>query len=242
MKDSLRTIAFAAVLAIVCAGLLTAANRLLADFQQANEQAERWRNIFEVLDLTLGPDDGRAVAEARLGAKASPEALAAEAAGVRTPEDLTAEELVGIANRKIREREVGELTVFEYRHPEAGPLRAVEFAGPGLWGPVEGLLCLKADLETVFRISFYKHEETPGLGGEIGSEAFRGRFGGRKITVPGAEPGIRVVRVRTGADNEVDAISGATMTCEKVTAMLQEVSRKIVAHRQEILGEDAHGK
>jgi len=214
MKDSLRTLVFAAVLAVVCAGLLTAANRLLADYQHANAEAERLRNVFAALDLKLGP----------------------------APEALTAAELVKIAQREIRERHVSDLTIYEYKHPEVGLLRAVEFSGPGLWGPVEGLLCLRSDLKTVFRISFYKHEETPGLGGEISSEAFGKQFVGRSIDVPGAPPGIRVVRTRTGARNEVDAISGATLTCDKVAAMLDTVSKQVLAHREEVLRESGDGR
>ena len=217
MKDSLRTLVFAAVLAVVCAGLLTAASYVLRPLQDANAKAEKWRNIFGVLDVAYDP------------AASAGELLKL----VRSPDN---------PGGKVAEREAGGMNIFQYDHPEEGLLRAVEFSGPGLWGPVEGLLCLKADLKTVFRISFYKHEETPGLGGEISSEAFGKQFVGRSIDVPGAPPGIRVVRTRTGALNEVDAISGATLTCDKVAAMLDTVSKQVLAHREEVLRESGDGR
>ena len=242
MKDNLKTLAFALALAVVCAGLLTAANRLLADRQKANEEAERWRNVFAVLDLKLDADDFSRIAAGRLGTGAAPDAVAAEAKRLEAGYVLTAPEMVAVAARKIREREVGELAIFEYDHPEAGRLRAIEFAGPGLWGPVEGLLCLKADLATVFAVSFYKHEETPGLGGEIGTADFRNRFQNKNVALPGAEPGILVVPAGAAeAANEIDGISGATMTCDKVQAMLRRVCERIAEHREDILREADDG-
>jgi Na+-transporting NADH:ubiquinone oxidoreductase subunit C len=206
MKDSLRVVTFAAVLGVVCAGLLTGANRVLAPYQKANELAERLRNVFHVLDVEVQPG-------------------------------ASAETLVRLAEQEVRERRVGELRLYEYDHPRAGRLRAIEFRGQGLWGPVEGLLCLRADLRTIFRVSFYKHEETPGLGGEIESEGFRSQFAGKVV---GPE-GVRIVRGKATAANEIDGISGATMTCQKVQAMLNDVLGRIADRRQEILREGGDG-
>lgn len=211
MKDSLRTIIFAAVLGTVCAGLLTAANYVLKPYQEANAAAEKWRNIFDVL-------------------------------GVPYDEDANSTELLGLARSKdnpdgvVGEAEVSGMTVFTYGHPEAGKLYAVEFAGPGLWGPVEGLLCLRSDLKTIYNIAFYKQEETPGLGAEIAGDDFRRQF--RDKTIAGVEPGIRVRKPGSAAgDNEVDGISGATLTCDKVEAMVNAVSKRIADNRDAILKE-----
>ena len=83
-------------------------------------------------------------------------------------------------------------------------------------------MCLKNDLRTIYGLSFYKQEETPGLGGEISADGFRDQFQG-KVVATDTEIGIRIVRDGADADNEVDAISGATMTCDKVEAMLNEL-------------------
>ena len=44
-------------------------------------------------------------------------------------------------------------------------------------------------------------------------------------------PGIRIVRDGASEANEVDAITGATMTCEKVEAMLNATIRRIMKER-----------
>ena len=102
-----------------------------------------------------------------------------------------------------------------------GPLTAIEFEGPGLWGPVKGLLCLEKDMRTIYAVSFYEQEETPGLGGEISGDEFRSGFRGKTIISTAGQAGIRVSKGKgAGGLNEVDGISGATMTCDKVQRML----------------------
>ena len=207
MKDNLKAIAFAAALGLVCAGLLTAANQILKPLQEANAEAERLRNVFNVLDVDYDAD-------------------------------APADQLVKLAEQKVRRREAGELVLYQYEHPTHGTLRAVEFSGPGLWGPVEGLLCLKGDLKTIFRISFYKHEETPGLGGEIEKPPFRRQFEG--IDVSAAD--IAIVR-SPSAPNEINAVTGATMTCDKVQAMVNRTIRKVRENRQAVLAQEVtHGQ
>ncbi len=210
MKDSLRAIAFATVLGVLCATLLTGASWALRDRQEANARAEKLRNVYGVLDVPYDPGASAKELLTRL----------------KTPEN---------PDGAVETHAAGELTWYTYRHPEAGTLRAFEFVGPGLWGPIHGLLCLRDDLETIYKISFYKHEETPGLGGEIDKDSFRGQFRGKTIDPADGDAGVDVVRGESAGDNEVDGISGATMTCDKVEAMVDAVSRRILQQRNEIL-------
>jgi Na+-transporting NADH:ubiquinone oxidoreductase subunit C len=216
MKDSLKTIIFAAVLGVVCAGLLAAANRVLKPYQKANEEAEKWRNIFGVLGVSYNPD-------------ANSRDLLRLVRSAKNPGGVVAETTAA------------GLTIFTYNHPEAGRLCAVEFSGPGLWGPIDGLLCLKSDLKTVYNIAFYKQEETPGLGGEIGKPKFLGRFPGKTIAGPG-DPGIRIVKNKKGSGpNAVDGITAATLTCDKVEEMINKVSKAVLDNREAILKAAAEG-
>ena len=132
-------------------------------------------------------------------------------------------ELLGVFDANVTGEELGGRAFYSYDHPEKGLLRAVRFEGPGLWGPVEGLLCFEEDMRTISAVSFYKHEETPGLGGEISTTAFTGQFEGLAIAGADGSPGIRVVGDGADGPNEVDAISGATMTSDKVEDMLNRV-------------------
>ena len=122
--------------------------------------------------------------------------------------------------------------------PEVPTYRAVAvpFAGPGLWGPVEGFLALESDMRTIRGITFHKQEETPGLGGEIASASFTRQFEGKSIVDESGRPGIRILRAgaappESKGANEVDGITGATTTCEKVQAMLNEIIARIARAR-----------
>jgi Na+-transporting NADH:ubiquinone oxidoreductase subunit C len=84
-------------------------------------------------------------------------------------------------------------------------------------------------MRTIRGITFYEQEETPGLGGEIDSESFRKQFEGKKIVDETGRAGIVISGGgQKHAVNEVDAITGATMTCEKVEAILNTVIERIV--------------
>ncbi|NJK33249.1 MAG: NADH:ubiquinone reductase (Na(+)-transporting) subunit C, partial [Deltaproteobacteria bacterium] len=93
--------------------------------------------------------------------------------------------------------------------------------GYGLWGFLFGYLALEADGETIAGITYYKHGETPGLGGEVDNPNWKGSWKGKKAYKPGeAAPAIQVVKNASG-EFEVDALSGATITSRGVTNMMQ---------------------
>ena len=69
-------------------------------------------------------------------------------------------------------------------------------------------ICIEPDMETLKGIEVLDHSETPGLGGRITEEQFKKQFVGKKL-----RPKIMVVKSRNAeANNEVDAITGATNT------------------------------
>ena len=181
-----------------------------------------------VCALTLAAVDG--FTEARKAANARAEEVRNILAVLDVPVDADAapQELLRIFEDNVTEEELGTRTFYSYEHSAKGLLRAVRFAGPGLWGPVEGFLCFEEDMRTISALTFYRHEETPGLGGEISSAAFTDQFEGLSAVDTDGNPGIRVVG--DGADdiNEVDAISGATMTSDKVEDMLNRTLEEMV--------------
>jgi Na+-transporting NADH:ubiquinone oxidoreductase subunit C len=147
--------------------------------------------------------------------------------GVPFDDTALSAELLTAYEENVETEQLGDITYYVYDHPEAGRLRATRFRGAGLWGPIEGLLCLENDLRTISAISFYRQEETPGLGGEIGSKTFQDQFRGKSIVDATGAAGIRIVGDGAEAVNEVDAISGATMTGDKVEDMLNDVIGRI---------------
>lgn len=202
MKGSAYTIGFAAALGLVCALLLTAAADFTKPYKEANQKAEEARNILLVLNVP-GAMEG------------------------------TSKEVVALRDEKVREAKIGDVTTYSYSpgganaKPEAV---AIRFAGPGLWAPIKGFLAMDPELTKIKGISFYQQEETPGLGGEIVQEWFLARFTDLSIRDADGNPGI-IIGAGEDAPNRVDGISGATMTCDKVQAMLNEAIKSIVEEK-----------
>ena len=50
---------------------------------------------------------------------------------------------------------------------------AFPVSGPGFWGPVFGMVAVDERAEKVIGLAFYRHSETPGLGGRITEDWFQ---------------------------------------------------------------------
>lgn len=109
---------------------------------------------------------------------------------------------------------------------------AIPISGKGLWSTLYGYFALEADGMTVKGIKFYKHGETPGLGGEVDKEWFTQNFIGKRIVdEEGNLVGIQVVRGKVdesskNAYHQVDGISGATMTSKGLNKFLMNDLQK----------------
>lgn len=95
--------------------------------------------------------------------------------------------------------------------------------GAGLWGPIWGYIALNED-KTVRGVYFDHESETPGLGAKIKDEpSFRAEFEGKSVIYSEDAPAFSIVKggAPAGVDNAVDAITGATMTCNGLNAAIQ---------------------
>ncbi len=101
----------------------------------------------------------------------------------------------------------------------------ISIRGNGLWDEIWGNIAIKDDFSTVLGASFDHQAETAGLGAEIkDNPEFSKQFEGKSIYDQEGKFTSIVVR-KGGAKNpryEVDAISGATVTCVGVTQMLYD--------------------
>ena len=109
---------------------------------------------------------------------------------------------------------------------------AIPISGKGLWSTLYGYFALENDGSTVKGIRFYKHGETPGLGGEVEKDWFTNNFVGKKITdMNGRLVSIQSIKgqVDTSSPNayhQVDGISGATMTTKGLNEFLMNDLKK----------------
>ena len=114
-------------------------------------------------------------------------------------------------------------------------------SGKGLWGGIGGYLALDADKNTIYGVNFNHESETPGLGAKIVEMPFREQFEGKHIrNAAGEVVSVAVLKAGKHADGQeqVDAISGATITSAGVGTMLHE---ELVNNYQEFLaGEAGH--
>lgn len=97
-----------------------------------------------------------------------------------------------------------------------------EFLGGGVWGPISGIITLESDFKTIRQIKVLDQEETPGLGGRIAEPDILGRFVGIVLNLtadPGSYGSPRYLEINKNtsdnAENEIDAIAGATRTSER---------------------------
>ncbi len=98
-------------------------------------------------------------------------------------------------------------------------------SGKGLWGGIGGYLALDEDKNTIYGVNFNHESETPGLGAKIVEPEFRSQFEGKHIrNGEGAVVSVAVLKAGKHAEGQeqVDAISGATITSSGVSTMLNE--------------------
>lgn len=102
---------------------------------------------------------------------------------------------------------------------------AFEFYGSGLWGPIHGTIALESDLSKIKGITIIHQEETPGLGGRIADADFLEKFVGKTVS----EGLIIQPPGKATMENEVDGITGATLSCMAFEAILNSEIQRYVS-------------
>ena len=94
--------------------------------------------------------------------------------------------------------------------------------GAGLWAAIWGYVALNEDKDTVYGTFFDHQGETPALGAEITTPEFNKEFRNKQIFSGNQLVGILVVKDGNASGaNEVDAISGGTITSKGVETMMK---------------------
>lgn len=95
---------------------------------------------------------------------------------------------------------------------------AFEFHGPGLWGPISGIISLENDIKTIRLVKVTYQEETPGLGSRIAEADYLKQFKNKEI-LPKL---VFVAEGKSSQKNEVDAITGATGSSRALEKLLND--------------------
>jgi len=98
--------------------------------------------------------------------------------------------------------------------------------GAGMWSMVYGYIALESDFNTIAGVVFYEQNETPGLGDQIAKPHWQQKWVGKRLYDETGEMLFRiaegpVAEGASGAGYEVDALTGATVTANAVTALMR---------------------
>ena len=98
--------------------------------------------------------------------------------------------------------------------------------GQGMWSTLYGYIALEADLNTIAAMTFYEQAETAGLGDQVQSREWLGKWRGRKIYSDAGSVRFRVASSVVAPDSpeasyEVDVMTGATITGDAVTRLIR---------------------
>ena len=222
-RDSIsNTLIVAVGLSLVCSIIVASAAIMLKPIQQKNEELFRQRIILEVAGLMAPGADIPALFESieeRVVDLDSGEYVenVDTSEMVAIPDDL---DLAGIGERArfvpvyhvIKDGEIDQLILPVY--------------GKGLWSTMYGYLSVEPDGNRTRGLQFYAHGETPGLGDQMDKEDWRAQWDSKEIYGDSDEPQVRVIKGLVpdgidGGEHMIDGMSGATLTGNGITGLLQ---------------------
>lgn len=206
------TIVYASVMVIIVAFLLAFISSVLKPTQDANVENDTKGQILTSLNIDI---------------KASGFNVADEFKNVQ---DMlwNGTELVPYEGKFLSSYgsaiKAGELHVF-VAQAEGETKYVLPVTGRGLWGGLWGYIALNADKKTVYGTYFYHESETAGLGARIGERWFQEQFNGKPVFAGENTEAVALKVVKAGAskaENEIDGVTGATLTSDGVSAMVQD--------------------
>ena len=191
------TLLFATVMCLICASAVSSIAVLFKPMQTENQEIDKKRNVLLAAGIIEAEDESDSTEISRIFEESAKESR-----------DKKGQVVYTIFDR-------GELDMI-----------VIPVEGKGLWSTLYGFLAIDSDTTTIRGISFYKHGETPGLGGEVDNPAWKARWVGRKAFDDRFEPVIKVIKGKAGTPEEdphkVDGLSGATMTSNGVTELVRK--------------------
>lgn len=144
-----------------------------------------------------------------------------EVAGVPVPRDAAA--VAEWFRGSVEASPAGAPTEFRVRDAATGAERARAYLrkGSGLWGPITAVIGMAPDRRSFLQLRILEQNETPGLGARIAELWFmrqtEGKSGPFRLVPEGS---------RSAAPTEIDAVTGATITCAAVLDMLNGLLRE----------------
>jgi Na+-transporting NADH:ubiquinone oxidoreductase subunit C len=200
---------------IVVATLLSLAATLLQPRQEKNLEIEKKKSMLESINISATAKNTEALYD-----KYIKESFVINSKGEPVPGVDAFSVVLKIEQKKSLDKQF--IPVFNASPDDGEKVIILPVEGKGLWGPIFGYVSLKADMNTIYGVTFDHKGETPGLGAEINTTIFESQFRGKKIFDNDTFVSIGVIKGGTKPENlhGVDAISGGTITSKGLEKML----------------------
>ena len=208
------TIGFAAVMVIIVAALLSSAAIGLKPFQAKNIEQEKKQNILKSVGVEVSREQAEVIYSDYIKQQ-----LVLNSKG-EIKEGKSAFD-VNLAKEVKKDIKVQDLPLY-IAEVDGETKYIIPLRGKGLWGPIWGFISLNDDLNTISAAVFDHSKETPGLGAEINTEKFQNPFTGRTIFDGVTFTSVKVVKSIKNKKNQVNGISGGTITSVGVSKMIEE--------------------
>ena len=209
-NSNVYTICYAAVMVIIVAFLLAFVASALKETQDANVANDTKGQILSA----LGYDKATVDVGAIYAEKVKDNVLEN---GELTPYEGKFNTSYGALIKN------GELHVFTGTTANGEKAYVIPVVGRGLWGGLWGYIAVNEAKDKVLGTYFYHESETAGLGARISEKWFQDQFIGKPIF--GEDGKVALTVVKAGAaqqENEVDGVTGATLTSNGVAAMVKD--------------------
>ncbi|MCW5517626.1 Na(+)-translocating NADH-quinone reductase subunit C [Muriicola sp. Z0-33] len=224
------TVVFAALMVVVVGSVLAFLASALSERIKENERFEKQQNILYAMGVNENEDKGNVnfIPTDRVEdefSKYITEQL------VISGDQITNDDEAYLIDLKkqlalAKNGETPKLPLF-IGEKEAKKYYIIPMYGKGLWDAIWGFIAL--DDQLVVQGVYFDHKgETPGLGANIKQRYFMDDFTGESILDGTRYAGIAVAKGNNDPvnkikdDNEVDALAGATITGNGVSAMIRE--------------------
>lgn len=236
MNDTVKTLSVALVLCVICSVLVSGSAVTLKPMQVANKKLDIKKNLL----IASGVIKATATKEEVLEAYKSIDARIVDLAtgefvdmDVEAFDSAKAAKLSGQNYMIPKDKDSGSIKrraklekVFFAKENGQVSMIILPVNGKGLWSTLYGFLAISPDTLTIKGLGFYAHGETPGLGGEVDNPNWKAIWKGKKAFDANFKPVIKVVKGATNPnsktlENEVDGLSGATITSNGVTGLVQ---------------------
>ena len=128
------------------------------------------------------------------------------------------------SNVKLSDAE-RKLPVMKCRMDDGSIKYVLPVYGAGLWGPIWGYIAMNEDGNTIYGANFSHEGETPGLGARIADKEFQDLFMDKHLFKDGEFKNVVVLKkgqTSTNGAEQVDALTGATITSRGVSDMLDD--------------------